>query len=105
MAKKNPYEEYENFSTRLRVETTYAEGDVRDHRDGFIQREYRRNLQDDSDRKQPMAGFPPMESVTQPSKPKGGVKQKRSTAKQDKELQDAVDKDISKRNVRRRNSK
>ena len=36
----------DNFTTRLKVETTYAPGDVRDHRDGFSQREYFRNLQD-----------------------------------------------------------
>ena len=89
----------DNFHTRLRVETTYAPGEVRDHREGFTQQEYFRNQQKNP-KQTDAAGFPPMESVTQPSKPKGGVKQRRKT-KQDEQLEQAIDKDLSKRNVRR----
>ena len=99
MTKKNPYEEFENFSSRLRVETTYAPGEVRDHRDGFTQQEYRRNMQDDSDRKEPMAGFPPMESATQAPKPKGGVKPRRRT-KSDAAIEAANTSDLKKRNLK-----
>lgn len=101
MAKqKNPYGEYENFHNRLRVETTYAEGDVRDHREGFVQQEYRKNLQDNPERNQGMSGFPAMKSVTKAPKPKAD--KPRSSKSQDKALEDALDKDLSKRNVRRR---
>ena len=99
-----PYEDTDNFHSRLRVETTYAKDDVRDHREGFTQREYFRNQQAEA-KKSDAAGFPPMESVTQPSKPKGGVKQRRTGAKDDQALKEALDKDIRKRNVRRPSSK
>ena len=95
----------ENFHSRLRVETTYAKDDVRDHRDGFTQQEYFRNQQSEARSQDRSGGFPPMESVTEAPKPKAGTKQRRTGAKADQALQDAVNKDLAKRNVRRRSSK
>ena len=101
--KKNPYAEFENYTNRLTVETTFGPGDVRDHRDGFSQREYKRNQQDDSAKKEPMAGFPPMESVTQPSKPKAGTKQvtrRKDSPADDNKLKEANNKDLKSRNIK-----
>ena len=99
------YDNTDNFTSRLKVETTYAKDDVRDHRDGFTQQEYFRNQQDKPKQPNTAGGFPPMASVTQPPKPKAGVKQRRSTAKEDQKLKEALDKDLSKRNVRRHSTK
>ena len=63
--------------TPLRVETTYAPGDVRDHRDGFTQQEYFRNMQD-KPQTNDGGGFPEMKSCIKPSTPKGETKQRRS---------------------------
>ena len=99
--KKNAYEDFENFSSRLTVETTFAPGDVRDHRDGFTQREYRRNMQDDSERKEQMAGFPAMKSVTEAPKPKAGTKRvSRRKSTDDAALEAAHDKDLKTRNIK-----
>ena len=94
----NPYEPTDNFTSRLRVETN-IQGEIMDHRKGFAQREYRRNLQD-----QPQAnhggGFPPMKSVTEAPKPKGGTKQvSRKKTKQDEDIEAANKKDLKKRNL------
>lgn len=97
MAKQqNPYAEYENFSTRLRVETTFAEGDVRDHRDGFTQKEYFRNLQDTKKPEETPQGFPPMKGVVKAPRKKPQPRRKT----EDKAIEEAVKKDLSKRNVR-----
>lgn len=96
----NPYDESENFNHRLKVETTFAPGDVRDHREGFSQREYRRNMQD-----KPQAneggGFPAMKSVTEAPKPKGGTKpvRQRKKTKQDEAVEAANTKDLKNRNL------
>ena len=94
-------EKTDNFTTRLKVETTFAPGDVRDHRDGFSQREYRRNLQDKGPAESG-EGFPPMASVTQPSKPKGGTKpvRTRKKTKQDAAVEAALDNDLKQRNLK-----
>lgn len=94
------YDETDNFNTRLKVETTFGPGDVRDHRDGFSQREYFRNMQD-----KPQAneggGFPAMKSVTEAPKPKGGTKQvSRKKTKQDEAAEAANDKDLRTRNLK-----
>lgn len=94
----NPYEPTDNFTSRLRVETN-IQGEITDHRKGFAQREYRRNLQD-----QPQAnyggGFPSMKSVTEAPKPKGGTKQvSRKKTKQDEDIEAANKKDLKKRNL------
>ena len=94
------YDESLNFNHRLKVETTYAPGEVRDHRDGFIQEQYKRNMQD---KPQPDKGpgFPDMNSVTQPPKPKGGIKHRKSTkTKEDQSLIDANAKDLKSRNLK-----
>ena len=100
--KKNPYGEFKNFNNRLNIETTFGPGDVRDHRDGFAQREYRRNQQDESENKEPMAGLPPMKSVTEPPKPKAGVKnpRKRTPKTDDAALDAAHTKDLKTRNLK-----
>ena len=96
-----PYEETDNFTTRLKVETTYAPGDVRDHRDGFSQREYFRNMQDNPPETDG-GGFQPMKSVTQAPKPKAGTKpaRQRKKTKQDAETESAHIKDLKKRNLK-----
>ena len=88
------YDESLNFNHRLKVETTFAPGDVRDHREGFTQREYTRNQQDKNktDKEpEPKAGFPPMESVT---------KAPRKKTKKDLELEAANKKDLQNRNLK-----
>ena len=95
----NPYEDSQNFNHRLKVETN-MQGEIIDHREGFAQREYFRNMQD-----QPQAneggGFPPMKSVTQPPKPKGGVKKvSRKKTQQDEAIDKAVEKDLKSRNLK-----
>ena len=93
----NPYEDFENFSSRLRVETTFAEGDVRDHRDGFTQREYRRNMQDTPETTEEK-GFPAMKGVVKAPKPKRKPK-KTTTDEQDAALNQAAKKDLRTRNL------
>ena len=95
-----PYEPTDNFTSRLKVETTYPDK-VIDHRSGeFYDREYRRNMQADP-KPTEGAGFPNMQSVTQPSKPKGGVKQRtRKKTASDTALEAAHKKDLSKRNIK-----
>ena len=99
MANKNPYGEYENFSTRLRVETTYGPNDVRDHRDGFIQEQYRINMQD-KPQTNDGGGFPNMKSVTKPSTPKGGVKPRTRKKTVDPAIEAANNKDLKQRNIK-----
>ena len=100
------HEDTDNFTTRLKVETTYAPGEVRDHRDGFQQQQYRRNLQADN---RPH-GMQPMGEVTgqfkMPDKPvnrepkpvKSGARPQKSVA--DKQLEEANKKDLKKRNLK-----
>ena len=85
------HEPTDNFNTRLRVETTFAEGDVRDHRSGFSQREYFRNMQDEQKPKDEPKGFPAM---------KGVVKAPRKKTKAELELQKANSKDLKQRNIK-----
>ena len=84
------YEESRNFNHRLRVETTFAPGEVRDHREGFTQQEYRRNQQK-SQPKEEAAGFPPMKSVT---------KAPRKRTKKDIELEQANNQELKNRNLK-----
>ena len=91
------YDESLNFNHRLKVETTYAPGVVKDHREGFTQREYFRNLQDNP--KEPTGQR--MESVTQAPKPKGGVKQRtRKKTAADEQVEQANTKDLKNRNLK-----
>ena len=92
------YEDAPNFNHRFKVETNMGRQGVVDHREGFAQQEYRKNMQDKSDEKEPLAGFPPMKSVTEAPKPKGGVKQVR--AKSEKKITDANKKDLQNRNLK-----
>ena len=90
------YEPTNNFTTRLKVETTYAEGDVRDHRGDnhdFVRSEYRRNLQtkNKTDEEPAPKGFPPMQSVTKAPQPK---------TKKDLEVEKANQKDLNQRNIK-----
>ena len=64
---KQQYEPYENFHTRLKVETTYPEG-KKDHREGFQQAEYFKNCQREP-RNTERTGFPEMQNVVRPPKP------------------------------------
>jgi len=94
------YEDAPNFNHRFKVETAYPDG-ARDHREGFTQQEYQRNQQTESDEKEPMAGFPPMKSVTEAPKPKAGVKKvSRSKTKTDQSITDANKKDLKNRNLK-----
>ena len=86
----NPYEEYENFTTRLKVETN-VQGEVIDHRDGFSQQEYFRNMQNKPEvEEEPAKGFPPMKSV---------VKAPRKKTKKELDLEKANTKDLKNRNI------
>ena len=95
------HEETDNFTTRLKVETTYAPGEVRDHRDGFQQQQYRRNLQTD---KRPH-GMQPMGEVTgqfkMPDKPVSREpKPVKSGARNDEKIKEANQKDLKQRNIK-----
>lgn len=85
------YEDSQNFNHRLTVETTYSKDDVRDHREGFTQREYFRNQQAEQREPDPAKGFPPMKSVT---------KAPRKKTKADLELEKANNQDLNKRNIK-----
>lgn len=95
------YDDAPNFNHRFKVETAYPDG-KRDHRAGFAQQEYRRNMQDKSEDKEPMAGFPPMKTVTEPPKPKAGTKpvRQRKKTKADEAIEEAVKKDHRNRNLK-----
>ena len=84
------YEESRNFNHRLRVETTFAPGEVRDHREGFTQQEYRRNQQK-SQPKEEAKGFPPMKSVTKAPKKK---------TKAELDIEKANTKDLKNRSIK-----
>ena len=87
----NPYEEYDNFNTRLKVETN-VQGEVIDHRQGFSQKEYFRNMQNKPEVEEaPAKGFPPM---------KGVVKAPKKKTKQEIELEKANTKDLKTRNIK-----
>ena len=99
----NAYEPVDNFTSRLRVETSFPDG-KRDHRDGFSQQEYRKNLQDKPEEKEPMAGFPPMKGIVEAPKAKAGVKEKktpsrRMSAKEKAAIDAANQKDLNRRNL------
>ena len=97
------YQPYEPTKPRLKVETTFAEGDVRDHRDGFTQRESFRNMQskDDADTEDTPAGFPPMKSCIQGTKPKAETKQvSLRKTKKVQSVMDANTKDLKTRNIK-----
>ena len=94
------YQLYEPTKPRLKVETTFAEGDVRDHRDGFTQREYFRNQQKESKTDDEVGGFPPMKSCIQGTKPKAETKQvRRKKTKADIDVETANKKDLNERNL------
>ena len=80
-----------NFNDRLKVETTFGKNDVRDHREGFSQREYFRNMQNKPEEEESPKGFPPM---------KGVVKAPRKKTKNDKKLEEANKKDLKNRNLK-----
>ena len=89
----NPYEEYENFNTRLKVETN-VQGEVIDHREGFSQKEYFRNMQNQPEpevKEEPAKGFPPM---------KGVVRAPRKKTKAEQKLEEANKKDLKTRNIK-----
>ena len=88
----NPYDETDNFTSRLKVETTFAPGEVRDHRDGFTQQEYRRNMQE-TPLNEPAKGFPPMKNVVRPKK-------KTAKNQSDAALEAANQKDLQNRNLK-----
>lgn len=95
------YEPFENFNTRLTVQTTYPDK-VIDHRSReFYDHEYKRNSQSEP-RQQNTGGR--MKSVTKAPKPKAGVKQvsrKRKTSnKQDDAVKEASNKDLKQRNIK-----
>ena len=83
-----------------------GEEGVIDHRkDNFYTREYLRNNQKNSEPQEQLSGFPPMKSVTQPPKPKGGTKQvsgkkKTTTDQQDSALKKANQKDLKNRSIK-----
>ena len=87
------YEESKNFNHRLRVETTFAPGEVRDHREGFTQQEYRRNQQKSQPKEEEAKGFPPMKNVVRPQK-------KTTKNKTDAALEAANQKDLQNRNLK-----
>ena len=87
----NPYEEYENFTTRLKVETN-VQGEIIDHREGFQQQEYFRNMQNKPEpEEEPAKGFPPMKNV---------VKAPRKKTKAEQKLEEANTKDLKQRNIK-----
>ena len=98
----NQYEPFENFHTRLKVETVFAEGDVRDHRTGdFYKREYERNQQRKDEPVEPAVGFPSMKGVVNAPKPKGGTKQvSRKKSASDQKILDANNTDLKNRNLK-----
>lgn len=86
------YDESLNFNHRLKVETTFAPGDVRDHRGGeFTQKEYLRNQQKVETPEEPAKGFPPMKSVT---------KAPRKKTKAELDLEKANNKDLKNRSIK-----
>ena len=95
----NPYEDSQNFNHRLKVETN-MQGEVMDHRKGFAQREYFRNMQDQPQTNEG-GGFPPMKSVTEAPKPKGGTKRvSRKKTSTDTAVEAANEKDLRTRNLK-----
>lgn len=85
------YDESQNFNHRLKVETTFSKDDVRDHREGFTQREYFRNQQKTEVKEEKQSGFPPMKSVT---------KAPRKKTKDEIELEKANTKDLKNRSIK-----
>ena len=87
------YEPFDNFTTRLRVETTFAKDDVRDHRTGeFTKQEYFRNNQQKKEvEEETPAGFPPMKSVTRAPRKK---------TKAELEIEEANAKDLKNRSLK-----
>ena len=99
MPKQNSYEDFENFSSRLTVETTYGPGDVRDHRDGFQQQQYFRNMQDKPVETEGK-GFPKLNNTVKAPKPKPKTTRKKTTTdKQDAALKKAAKEDLSNRGL------
>ena len=79
-----------NFNNRLKVETN-MQGEVIDHREGFSQHEYFRNMQNKPEEEEPAKGFPPM---------KGVVKAPRKKTKDEQKLEEANKKDLKTRNIK-----
>ena len=93
------YEDAPNFNHRFKVETNMGRKGVVDHREGFAQQEYRKNMQDNPSKDDKLAGFPPMKSATKPPKAKGGVKQVK-TKTDDAALEAAKTLDLKNRNLK-----
>lgn len=99
--------DYENFNTRLKVETTFSDGVTKDHRGenhDFVRQEYFRNQQNktktDTD-ETPAGGFPPMKSCIRGTKPKAETKQvSRKKTKADLDVEKANKKDLNERNLK-----
>ena len=92
----NNYEPFENFTSRVSVETTYPDK-VIDHRTReFYDREYNRNSQ----KSPPPPRGGKMESVTEvPARKKARAKAKADKTKQDTALEKAVKKDLTNRGL------
>jgi len=91
--------DFENFHTRLKVETAYPDG-TRDHRDNFVQEEYQKNSQRQDQVSEP-TGFVPMKGVTQAPKTKPKTKRvSRKNIKKDQSVMDANTQDLKSRNIK-----
>ena len=91
--------DFENFNTRLKVETAYPDG-TRDHRDNFVKEEYQKNSQRQHQVTEP-TGFVPMKGVTQAPKPNADTKPvSRKKSKADLDVEKANKKDLNERNLK-----
>jgi len=92
-----------NFNHRLKVETHCPNGVVKDHRENFAREQYFLNMQDKdkTDEEDTPAGFPPMKSCIQGTKPSAETKQvSRKKTTKDKSVMDANTKDLKNRNIK-----
>ena len=97
------YEEAPNFNNRFKVETNLG-GEVVDHREGFQQQEYRKNMQDSPQPEEGPEGFPVMVGTVQAPKKKPGTKQVKHGARKltsaEQKLQNESTKDLKKRGIK-----
>ena len=97
------YEEAPNFNNRFIVETNLA-GEVVDHRDGFQQQEYRKNMQDKPQPVEGPEGFPVMVGAVKAPQKKAGTKQvkhgSRKASPTEQKIQDASTNDLKKRGIK-----
>ena len=92
-----------NFNHRLKVETHYPNGVVKDHRENFVKEQYFLNMQDKDKRddEDTPAGFPPMKSCIQGTKPNAETKQvSRKKTTKDQSVMDANTEDLRTRNIK-----